>query len=59
MRDGVYSQLSSISSFATDLKEFKLHTDCSGTSEQIKHLQPVGKASEFKFESQFEPLLVI
>ena len=28
-------------------------------SEAIKHLQLVGQAAEFKFESKFEPLLVI
>ena len=37
----------------------KLHTDYSGASEQIKPLQPVGQAVEFKFESKFKPLLVI
>jgi len=30
-----------------------------GVSEQIKPLQPIGQAAEFKFESKFEPLLVI
>ena len=28
----------------------------SGVSEQIKPLQPIGLAAEFKFESKFEPL---
>ena len=27
-----------------------------GVSEQIKPLQPIGQAAEFKFESKFEPL---
>ena len=27
-----------------------------GVSEQIKPLQPIGQAEEFKFESKFEPL---
>ena len=30
-----------------------------GVSEQIKPLQPIGQAAEFKFESKFEPLPVI
>ena len=30
-----------------------------GVSEQIKPLQPIGQAAEFKFESKFEPLQVI
>ena len=43
-----------------DLKlEFKLHTVWFGTSEQIKPSQLVGQAAESKFESKFEPLLVI
>ena len=53
------SAISLISAFSTDLKEFKLHTVYFGTSEQIKPLQPVGQAAEFKFESKFEPLQVI
>ena len=53
------SVISLISAFSTDLKEFKLHTVYFGTSEQIKPLQPVGQAAEFKFESKFEPLPVI
>ena len=53
------SVISLISVFSTDLKEFKLHTVYFGTSEQIKPLQPVGQAAEFKFESKFEPLQVI
>ena len=53
------SVISLISVFSTDLKEFKLHTVYFGTSEQIKPLQPVGQAAEFKFESKFEPLPVI
>ena len=36
MRVGINSPLSSISVFSTDLKEFKLHTDFSEISEQIK-----------------------
>ena len=40
-------------------KKFKLHTIYFWTSEQIKPLQPVGQAAEFKFESKFEPLPVI
>ena len=31
----------------------------SGVSEQIKTLQSMGQAAEFKFESKFEPLPVI
>ena len=31
----------------------------SGVSEQIKALQPIGQAAEFKFESKFKPLPVI
>ena len=34
----------------------KLHTVYSGISDQIKPLQLVGQAAEFKFESKFEPL---
>ena len=49
------SVISLISAFSTDLKEFKLHTVYFGTSEQIKPLQSVGQAAEFKFE----PLPVI
>ena len=30
-----------------------------GVSEQIKPLQPIGQAAEFKFESKFEPLHII
>ena len=30
-----------------------------GVLEQIKPLQPIGQAAEFKFESKFEPLPVI
>ena len=30
-----------------------------GVSEQIKPLQPIGQAAEFKFESKFKPLQVI
>ena len=37
----------------------KLHTVYFGASEQIKPLQPVDQAAEFKFESKFEPLPVI
>ena len=40
-------------------KEFKLHTVHFETIEQIKPVQPVGQAAEFKFESKFEPLPVI
>ena len=58
MRVDIVSVLSSISAFLTNLKEFKLHTVYFGTSEQIKPLEPVGQAAEFKFESKFEPLLV-
>ena len=43
----------------TDLKEFKLHTVYALISEAIKPLQLVGQAFECKFESKFEPLLVI
>ena len=61
MRVNIVSVMSSISAFLTDLKrEFKLHTVYFGTLEQIKPLQPVGQAAEFKFESShFEPLPVI
>ena len=40
------------------LKKFKLHTVelYFGVSEQIKPLQPICQAAEFKFESKFEPL---
>ena len=58
----INAQLSSISVFATDLKEFKLHKDYSGIQEQnqqIKPLQPVGQAAGFKFEFKLEPLQVI
>ena len=59
MRVDIDSALSSISAFSKDLKEFKLHTLYFETSEQIKPLQPVGQAAEFKFESKFEPMPVI
>ena len=32
---------------------------CSGVSEQIKPLHPIGQAAEFTFESKFEPLPII
>ena len=35
------------------LEESKLHTVYSGIFEQIKPLQLVGQAAEFKFESKF------
>ena len=44
--------------FQRTWKEFNLRTDCLGTSEKIKPLQPVDQAAEFKFESKFEPLAV-
>ena len=59
VRIDIVSVMSSISAFLTDLKEFKLHTVYFGASEQIKLLQPIGQAAEFKFESKFEPLQVI
>ena len=61
MRVGIDSLLSSILAFSTDLlvKEFKLHTDYSWITEQIKPLQPVGQTAEFKVESKFKPLPVI
>ena len=37
-------------------KEFKLHT---GILEQIKPLQLIGQAAEFRFESKIEHLLII
>ena len=37
----------------------KLHTIYFVISEQIKPLQLVGQAAEFKFETKVEPLLVI
>ena len=43
----------------TDLKEIKLLTVCSGISEQIKLLKPVGRAEEFKLEPKFKPQPVI
>ena len=44
----------------TDLKkELKLHTVYAVISEAIKPLQLIGQVAQFKFESQFEPLLVI
>ena len=52
MRVDSDSQLSSISAS----KEFKLSIVYFGTSEQIKPLQPVGRAAEFKFESKFDCL---
>ena len=59
MRVDIDSALSLISAFLTDLKEFKLHTVYSGTSEQIKPWQPVDKAAEFKFESKCDSLQAI
>ena len=53
------SVMSSILAFLTDLKEFELHTIYFGASQQIKPLQPVGQAAEFKFESKLKPLQVI
>ena len=50
------SVLFSISAFLTDLKRIQTPHSFFGTSEQIKPLQPVGQAAEFKFESKFEPL---
>ena len=43
----------------TDLKRIELHTVYAVISEAIKPLQLVGQPVEFKFESKFEPLLVI
>ena len=53
MRVDIDSLLSSISAFSMDLKEFKLHTDYSGISEQIKPVPPVSLAAVFNFESNF------
>ena len=44
--------------FQHTLKEFKLHTDYSGTLEQIKPLQPVGHEAEFKFKSPLYAIFV-
>ena len=56
MRVDFVSVLFSISAFLTDLKRIQTPHSFFGTSEQIKPLQPVGQAAEFKFESKFEPL---
>ena len=53
VRVDIDSLLSSISAFSMDLKEFKLHTDYSGISEQIKPVPPVSLAAVFNFESNF------
>ena len=45
--------------FQLTQKEFELLSLYSGISKQIKALQPFGQATEFKFESNFEPLPVI
>ena len=61
MRVGNYSPLESISSPSTDIKKIPIpHTVTinSRISEQIKPLELVGQAAEFKFESKFEPLPV-
>ena len=54
--------LASISSLSTDLKKINSNsytvTVNSRISEQIKPLELVGQAAEFKFESKFEPLPV-
>ena len=53
-------KLSSIAPFSMDLKRIQTpHTLYSGISEQVKPLQLFGQAAELKFESKFEPLLVI
>ena len=59
MRVDIDSVLSSILAYSMDLNEFKLHTVYFGTLEQIKPLQPVGQAAEFKFQFKFEPLQFI
>ena len=56
---GYYTTLDSTSASLTDLFKFKLHTNYSGISVQIKTLQIVGQAAEFKFESKYEHLPVI
>ena len=58
MRVGIDSLLSS-TEFSTDLKRIQTPHSYSGISEQIKPLQAVGQATEFKFESKFKPLQVI
>ena len=40
-------------------EEFKIHTVYLGILKQIKTLQFVGQAVEFKFEAKFKPLAVI
>ena len=59
MRIDVVSEISSISAFLLDLKRIQTPHSLFGASEQKKPSQPVGQAAELKFESKFEPLLVI
>ena len=62
MRVGINSQLSSILVFSTDLKELSSkhwQTIYSGDLEQVKPLQIIGQAAEFKFEFKFKSLQVM
>ena len=49
----------SISASSTDLNECRLQTDYFVDLEEMKPLQLVGQAAEFRFESKFEPLQIV
>ena len=57
--DEVWNNLTAVLNFGV-LKRIQtpqfIELHC-GVSEQIKPLQPIGQAADFKFESKFEPLL--
>ena len=59
MRVGIDSLLSSIWCSEKNSNSTKCIKLYSGVSEQLKPLQPIGQAAEFKFESKIKPLLVI
>ena len=57
MRVGKPSPLSSILACSKKNSNFTQFIELYfGVSEQIKPLQPIGQAAEFKFESKFKPL---